>query len=111
MRAAQSAGSDPLLEDVNSVVKLDKSAAYRLIELGIILDSPKDIPKQKLEELFKEIKNNPVAGRVLQIMVLNHLYMFKTKEADMQWIHSRLEINLDMQHAIAYQEKRSKLTN
>lgn len=111
MRAAQSAGSDPLLEDVNSVVKLDKSAAYRLIELGIILDSPKDIPHQKLEALFKEIKNDPVAGRVLQIMVLNHLYMFKTKESDMQWINSCLEINLDMQHAIAYQEKRSKLTN
>lgn len=111
MRAARSAGSDPLLEDVNFVVKQNKTAAYKLIELGMNLDTPKAIPRSHLEELFKEIKKDPVAGRVLQIMVLNRLYMFKTTEADMQWISSRLEINLEMQHAITYQEKRSRFSN
>ncbi len=110
MRAAQSAGSDTLLEDVNDVVKRNKSAAYKLIELGILLDSPKAIPRQKLKALYSEVQKDPVAGRVMQIMVLNRLYMFKTAESDMQWLNAELDINLGMQHAITYQEKRSKLT-
>jgi len=59
---------------------------------------------QKLKTIFEESKGEPVASKVLHIMVLNRLYMFKTSEHEMQWINNELEINLAAQHSIAYTE-------
>lgn len=109
LRAAQSANSDSLSEDVGGVVKRNPTLAFRLIELGIILDSPKAIPRRKLKELNKDVEGNLVAARLLQIMVLNRLYMFKTTEQDMQWLNGELGIDLGIQHAIVYQERARRL--
>lgn len=105
LRAAQSANSDSLSEDVREVVKRNPTLAFKLIELNIILDSPKAIPRQKLKQLHKDVEKDIVAARLLQIMVLNRLYMFKTSEQDMQWLNGELKIDLGIQHAITYQEK------
>ncbi|MCW5886715.1 MAG: metallophosphoesterase [Anaerolineales bacterium] len=110
MRAAQSASSDSLLEDVHDLVRRNGSPAFKLIELGILLDSPKAIPRQKLKQLHEEVEKDFIAGRVIQIMVLNRLYMFKTAEKDMQWLSEELKIDLGIQHAITYQEKGRRLT-
>lgn len=105
LRAAQSANLDSLSEDVREVVKKNPTLAFKLIELNIILDSPKAIPRQKLKQLHKDVEKDLVAARLLQIMVLNRLYMFKTTEQDMQWLNGELKIDLGIQHAITYQEK------
>lgn len=107
-RAAQSANSESLREEVETVVKRRDSPAFKLIELSILLDSPKAIPRAKLKRLHKEVKADLVGSRLLQLIVLNRLYMFKASEKDMQWLHGELKIDLDLQHAIAYQEKRTK---
>ncbi|MBX3671246.1 MAG: metallophosphoesterase [Rhodocyclaceae bacterium] len=109
LRAAQSANSDSLSQDVRDVVKRNPTLAFKLIELNIILDSPKAIPRQKLKQLHKDVEKDLVAARILQIMVLNRLYMFKTSEQDMQWLNGELTIDLGIQHAITYQEKRRRL--
>lgn len=109
LRAAQSANSDSLSEDVREVVKKNSTLAFKLIELNIILDSPKAIPRQKLKQLHKDVEKDLVAARLLQIMVLNRLYMFKTTEQDMQWLNGELKIDLGIQHAITYQEKSRRL--
>lgn len=111
MRAAQSANSESLQEDVKGIVRKTNTPAFKLIELGILLDSPRAIPRTMVKQLFKEVKDDLVAGRVIQIMVLNRLYMFKTSEQDMQWISQELGIDLATQHAITYQEKQRRLTN
>lgn len=111
MRAAQSANSESLQEDVNGLVRRVNTPAFKLIELGILLDSPKAIPKSTLKQLFNEVKSDLVAGRVIRLMVLNRLYMFKTSEQDMQWISQELGIDLVTQHAITYQEKQRRITN
>ena len=77
LRAAQSANSDSLSEDVREVVKKNPTLAFKLIDLNIVLDSPKAIPRQKLKQLHKDVEKDLVAARLLQIMVLNRLYMFK----------------------------------
>jgi hypothetical protein len=110
MRASQRANSESLLEDVYGVVKKNDSPAFKMIEMGIHLDSPKPIPRQKLKQLFSEVKKDLVASRVVQIMVLNRLYMFKTTEQDMQWLSEELGIDLGIQHAITYQEKQRRIT-
>ncbi|MDR1461708.1 MAG: metallophosphoesterase [Azoarcus sp.] len=111
MRASQSANSESLLEDVKNIVRKTNTPAFRLIELGIILDSPKAIPRGILKQLFEEVKNDLVASRVIQIMVLHRLYMFKTSEQDMQWLDQELEIDLKTQHVITYQENKRRLLN
>jgi hypothetical protein len=111
MRAAQSANSESLREDVRAVVIKAVTPAFKIIELGILLDSPKPIPRATLRPLFMEVRNDLIASRVIQIMVLNRLYMFKTSEQDMQWISGELQIDLTTQHAITYQEKQRKFSN
>ncbi len=109
MRASQSVNSESLLEDVRDVVQKNSSPAFKIIEMGIYLDSPKAIPRQKLKQLFMEVKNDLIASRVIRIMVLNRLYMFKTTEGDMQWLSEELDIDLNIQHVITYQEKQRRL--
>lgn len=109
MRAAQGANSDSLHEDVLDVVRRKGTLAFKLIELCIHLDSPKAIPRQKLKQLYEETKKDFVAARLLQIMVLNRLYMFKTTEKDMQWLSDELKLDIGIQHTITYQESKQRL--
>lgn len=109
LRAAQSANSDSLSEDVREVVNMNPTHAFKLIELNIILDSPKPIPRQKLKQLHQEVEKDLIAVRLLQIMVLNRLYMFKTTEQDMQWLNGEFNIDLGIQHAIVYQGKSRRM--
>lgn len=109
MRAAQGANSDSLSEDVRDVVNKNGTLAFKLIELCILVDSPKAIPRQKLKQLFKEAEKDLVAGRLMKIMVLNRLYMFKTTEQDMQWLSEELKLDIGTQHVITYQEKKRRL--
>jgi len=50
------------------------------------------------------------ANRLLQMMLLNRLYMFKTSEQDMQWLHEEMQLDLGMQHAITYRENRLRVS-
>lgn len=106
MRAAQGANSDSLREDVRNVVKANGTLSFKLIELCIFLDSPKIIPRQKIEELYEESKNDLVAQQLIRIMVIRRLYMFKATEKEMQWLSGKIGIDIDMQHAINYQQSK-----
>ena len=108
-RASQSASAESLLEDVQGIVRKNGTPAFKLIEMGILLDSQKPIPRQKLKQLNKDIGKDLVASRLLKIMVLNRLYMFRTTEQDMQWLKDELDIDLGIQHAITYQEGKRRL--
>ena len=109
MRAAQGANTDSLSEDVRDVVNRNGTLAFKLIELCIHLDSPKAIPRPMLKQLFKEAEKDLVANRLMKIMVLNRLYMFKTTEQDMQWLSGELKLDIGMQHVITYQENKRRL--
>lgn len=109
MRAAQNANSDSLLEDVQSVVKKNGTNAFKLIEVGMRLDSPKSIGRPQLKQFIEAVEKDLIASRVVQLMVLNRLYMFETSEQDMQWLSSELKIDLGVQHAITYHGKQQRL--
>jgi len=109
MRAVQAASSESLAEDVSGLVEREGTSALRLIEIGIDLDSPKPLPRSKLKHLYKEVEKDVLAARLLRLMVLNRLYMFKTSEQDMQWLNSELKIDLETQHRITYQEGKRRL--
>ena len=101
-RAAESTNSESLNEDVHNAVNRNKTHAFRLIELFIVLDSPRALPRQKIRQLKREIKNDLLGTRILQLMVLHRLYMFKTTEGDMQWLANEFSFEMSKTHAIGY---------
>lgn len=104
-RISQSVSSDDLLEDIQEVVKKNGTLAYKLIEVGVLLDSPRDMPRKQLTEVLEEAKTNSIASRITQLLVINRLYMFKTTIEDKQWLSSKVEIDMRNQQAIAFQGK------
>ena len=104
IKAAQGASSDSLSEDVRAVVKRRGTFAYRLLELAIRLNSPSAIPRTLLESLQKKYDKDLIAKQTMQLLVINRLYMYRTTEADMQWLSEKLKLGIGVQHAIAYQK-------
>lgn len=108
-RAAESAGSDDLLDDVGDIVNKNGTIAFSFIQACIYLDSPKPLPRKLLRKLYRDAQRDAMLSRLLQIMVLNRLYMFKTSEKDMQWLSSELDLDIGIAHSIAYQSKHQLL--
>lgn len=102
VRASDAVNSDRLLEDIRDVVERRGALAFRLMEMSVLLDSPKTLPRHKLGALLEEVNTQPIAARLLNLMLLNRLYMFETSEADMQWLAKESGLRLDLQHAISY---------
>lgn len=100
--------SDDLLEDINVAAERIGTPASKLIALGVKLDGPGRIPRE-IERLSSALKGDFIATRVLQILVLRRLYMFRTEEADRQWLASKGVIDLQYQHAIEYKTQKTKI--
>ncbi len=109
MKAAQGANSDNLLEDVRDTITRNGTLAFKLIDLCINLDSPKALPRNKIYQLYKESQKDLIAERLIKIMILNRLYMFKTNEQDMQWLSAKLNFDIKKQHAITYKANGRRL--
>lgn len=107
-KAVSSISSDVLQEDIDSAAGVLNTPAARLIAIGTKLDSPKALPKPDLKALIEESKSDFVAFRVLQFLILQHLYMFKTDERDKQWLASVKVIDIRTQHAIEFRTQRTK---
>jgi hypothetical protein len=76
---AASVNSDDLSDDIAGAVQekrsrgTDNSYAYR-------------ISRSKLQDVYQEMESDMIANRIIKLLVLTRLYMFKTTESDMQWI-------------------------
>jgi hypothetical protein len=62
-----------------------------------------------MEILLKDFKDDFVASRVLQTLVLRRLYMFRTDERDRQWLDSKGLVRLEHQHAVEFTTRKSKI--
>lgn len=99
-RTSQAVSSESLSEDIREVVKRNGTLAYKLIELGVILDSPKSMPRELLKRLVEEAKQDLVASRIIQLMVVRRLYMFRTTIEDKQWLSEKVSISMPAHKAI-----------
>ncbi len=110
LKASLGANSNSLLEDVQDVVKKNNSMAFKLIELGIYLDSPKTIPRDKLITLYNAAKSDPIVKRIIHFMIVNRLYMFHTTEQDLQWLRDSLRfLDIKKEHIISYNDNKQRL--
>ena len=108
-KAAQNVNSENLAENVSEAVKNNGSLAYRLVELAALLDSPRPIPRRILRELSANNSADLIVNRLIRMLVLNRLYMFKTTEGDMQWLSSELDVEIKTQHSISYTDSSRRL--
>lgn len=98
-KAAISVSSNDLREDILEVVKRVNTPAVKLIALGVKLDSSSTLPKNDLISLKRDIDNDTIANSLMQMLLVRHLYMFRTSEKDKQWIESKLGIDLGFQRS------------
>jgi hypothetical protein len=108
MKTVAAVSADTLLEDINEAVKRNRTPAFRLIELGVRLDSPRRPPRELLRGLNNDTDTDVIAHRLVHMFVIQHLYMFKTTEQDKQWLSSEFDIKMQTQRAVEFRGKKVK---
>ena len=110
MKAIVSISAEGLQEDIDQAANALGTPAAMLIAVGTRLDTPKPLPRKEIERVRAAASNDIIATRVLQLMTLRRLYMFKTAEQDKQWLNSQSLIDIRVQHAIEYRTAKTKQT-
>ncbi len=107
-KIADSIGYDeliPVFEEINAGANV--TPVMKLVYLAIKLEFTKEIPKKELESVYLEFSGNPIAQRLLQELVIQHLYMNEVEYRDRQWISSKLKLPVRTQRLLqATQEKK-----
>lgn len=108
LKTAQIVNSQALIPDIPTVINANQTLAFELMEVAISLDNHKPISRKKIQDVAFKCEENNVAKKVLDVIVMNRLHMFKTSEQDMQWLQSKLGYDLTQQHQLGY-DRNSKL--
>lgn len=110
-RGSVAIASDHLKENLRHVVDTNSSLAFRLIQLGVRLEVPGELPIEEIEGIAQETKQNIFAHRLLQSLVGRHLYMFKTPEREKQRVCKILNIHISEARAIDVLTRKQKRFN
>jgi hypothetical protein len=98
------------LRDVShKLVREKETLAYKLIELEARLDSPTELPFEEIDKLSESTNRNILAHRILEAIVLPHLYLFKTTDQEKQRLCGILGVSMERQRAIDIQSKHHKI--
>ncbi|TXI34258.1 MAG: hypothetical protein E6Q53_01655 [Candidatus Moraniibacteriota bacterium] len=107
-KASSSVNSESLREDIATTVKRLDSPAFRLIELGVLLDSAAPIPKEALLKTKEDTKAEAIPASLLNLLILRRLYMFRMPEKDKQWLAAKIDVDLASQHAVDFRTTKMK---
>jgi len=108
-KISSATGSENVKELSARVLGKDPSDAYRLIDISMKLDFPGNLPFDEIDGLVKRFKGNVFATRLLQSLVLAHLYMFETSDIDKQRLAASLGLEMKVQRGIDVRSKSTKL--
>jgi hypothetical protein len=111
LKTAKNANSEKLLEDIEDTVAENQTLSFKLIELAILLDSPKDIPRTRLSSLYDESESDPVLRKILHVLIMHRLYMFETKRKDIEWLSNNTKISFKSQQLAVYGSKSLRMLN
>lgn len=101
-RISSSLGSEDLIEIFERLGKDNPdSIAVQLINVAIRLEFTKLIPKKEVGQLNVALASNPVGKRLLQELVIQHLYLNEVATQEKQWISSKLGIPIRAQQQIS----------
>jgi len=100
----------PQLKETYRVVLADLGTnAAALIDMSVRLDNS-DFPEERLIELCRDLKNNIMCERLLQYLVVHHLYVFQTPTSLKQKVCEALDIPIKSINDVDYKSEKVKLT-
>lgn len=100
-KIANSVGTDklmPIFEEITN--SHQESPAIQLIYIAIQLEFTKKIPKKVIAETYLELQGNPIAQRLLQEIVIQHLYLNHVEFRERQWISDKLKLPMASQRLL-----------
>ena len=109
IKTAEIINSEMLMPDIPTAIEENENLALKLIDIAISVDNHLPLKRRKIKLVHDKCDSNVVAKKILDVIMLNRLNMYKTTEQDMQWLHSELNYDLKIQHKIGYDQSR-KLT-
>lgn len=107
-KIVSSISSDALQEDIDAAAKSLGTPASRLIALGVRLDGPGKLPRSELSQAVSDTQGDFMAARVLQLLTLRRLYMFRTTAQDQQWLASQNVLDIKAQQAVAFRTRQTR---
>jgi len=100
-KIANSLGSDKLIPIFEEIARNQPdSPAIQLIQIAICMEFKKKIPKKELSILYTKFEENKIAQRLLQELVIQHLYLNHVEYKDRQWISEKLKMPIQNQRLI-----------
>lgn len=91
-KVAESVGAEAIAEDLRAVVRVDEDLGRLLIQVATLLDGQRPLPRVEIERIRKLGAGSLIVDRVIQVLVVYHMYMFRTSYADIRWAHDVLGI-------------------
>ena len=104
-KIAMSIGSREADEVYREIEKENGAPAIKLINEAIELQFQKRINDKKLRTLAEEFKGNVVCKRILQEIIIQHIYMHQVNYKEKQIISEVLEVPMATQRALDLQKK------
>lgn len=98
-RISNSVGDDRLNKTFNKIVENNPYNSYKLINLSTNLNYP-GLPINIIEQYSKDMRGNIMCCRLLQDLVINHMYKFDVDYKDKSRIQSLLNIKIQNQNII-----------
>ncbi len=108
LKPAIAIASPHLDEVVSTIVSENPTTAFRLIKIASELELPDNINFDDIKSLYRDIKDDLLCQRVLQSIVLRHMYLFKVSEQDKQKLCAMISIGIDKHHKMEFKLRGKK---
>lgn len=107
--AAGYVGSEFLKDVIRDTVDERGTVAYRLIGLAVDLDQGGELSLETIRKVDRDVRNNVFAQRLVRLLTVRYLYMFRTNDRDKQRLCAELGIPIENQRKMDVQSTKTKL--
>lgn len=92
-KSAECVGADVLRDDLVQAVESNRDLGQMLIKLAASLDGQHDLPRAEIERVRHLGQGSLIVDRVVQVLVVYRMYMFRTSFSDIRWAHDVLNLS------------------
>jgi hypothetical protein len=92
-KAGRHLSSPDLSDNVDDVIRSNPTLAMQLIKISQQLSTEARLPQSAIKGIIRHEKDNPCVMSVLQLLVLQRLYMFDTEHDDKDWAISTFRLD------------------
>ena len=109
LKVSRAVSARQLRRTLTKLAERNESIAYGFIELAALLDSPENIPRQHIDRMAFQLKNNVLGTQILQDLVSRRVYRYPTSYGERQWLAKKLGFSLVKQRVTDIDQSRRLL--